>query len=128
MYTKQPGYQELDIRAYDHWSMDARQDSWFTASSLHAVIESLENKPKWVTIISDNGPHYHNADLMMILGNWLEWYQINVKKSIKTSRVMLLCFIIISHAPKWFCLLLLPALFHLMLMLHFLNYKILVLN
>ncbi|UZO17188.1 uncharacterized protein OCT59_008549 [Rhizophagus irregularis] len=50
------------------------------ASSLHAVIESLENKPKWITIISDNGPHYHNADLMMILGNWLEWYQINVKK------------------------------------------------
>ena len=80
MYTKQPGCQELDVHAYDHWSMDARQDSWFTASSLHAVIESLENKPKWITIISDNGPHYHNADLMMILGNWLEWYQINVKK------------------------------------------------
>ncbi|PKY46438.1 hypothetical protein RhiirA4_420645 [Rhizophagus irregularis] len=80
MYTKKSGHQELDIHAYDHWSMDARQDSWFTASSLHAVIESLENKPKWITIISDNGPHYHNADLMMILGNWLEWYQINVKK------------------------------------------------
>ncbi|UZO23638.1 uncharacterized protein OCT59_015970 [Rhizophagus irregularis] len=61
MYTKKSGHQEL-------------------ASSLHAVIESLENKPKWITIISDNGPHYHNADLMMILGNWLLWYQINVKK------------------------------------------------
>ena len=46
MYTKQPGCQELDVRAYDHWSMDAHQDSWFTASSLHAVIESLENKLK----------------------------------------------------------------------------------
>ncbi|CAB5200722.1 uncharacterized protein OCT59_024507 [Rhizophagus irregularis] len=73
IYTKKPGYQELDVHAYDYWSMDACQDSWFTASSLHhAVIESLENKPKWITIISDNGPHYHNTDLMMILGNWLE--------------------------------------------------------
>ena len=44
------------------------------------MIESLEDKPKWVTFISDNGPHYHNADLMMILRYWLEWYQINVKK------------------------------------------------
>ncbi|PKB96579.1 hypothetical protein RhiirA5_470704 [Rhizophagus irregularis] len=69
MYTKKSGHQELNIHAYDHWSMDTHQDSWFTASSLHAVIESLENKPKWITIISDNGPHYHNADLIMILGN-----------------------------------------------------------
>jgi hypothetical protein len=80
MYTKKLEFQNLEIHAYDHWSMDARQDSWFTASSLHAVIESLENKPKWIIIISDNGPHYHNADLMMILRHWLEWYQINIKK------------------------------------------------
>ena len=60
--------------------MDAHQDFWFIASSLHAVIESLENKPKWITIISNNGPHYYNTDLIMILGNWLEWYQINIKK------------------------------------------------
>jgi hypothetical protein len=44
------------------------------------VVESLENKPKWIIIISDNGSHYHNADLMMILRHWLEWYQINIKK------------------------------------------------
>ncbi len=80
MYTKRLESQELDVHAYDHWSIDARQDSWFTASSLHAVIESLENKPKWISIISNNGPYYHNADLMIILSHWLEWYQINVKK------------------------------------------------
>src|SRR4051794_20341165 len=48
--------------------------------TVHAVIESLENKPKWIIIISDNGLYYHNANLMMILGHWLDWYQINVKK------------------------------------------------
>ncbi|CAB4411505.1 unnamed protein product [Rhizophagus irregularis] len=32
------------------------QDAWFTASSLHAVIESLETKPEWITFLSDNGP------------------------------------------------------------------------
>ena len=43
MYTKKLESHKLEINAYDHWSMDAHQDSWFTASSLHAVIESLEN-------------------------------------------------------------------------------------
>ncbi|GES97155.1 hypothetical protein GLOIN_2v1790442 [Rhizophagus clarus] len=33
-----------------------------TASSLHGVIETLKRKPKSVTIISDNGGHYHNTD------------------------------------------------------------------
>ncbi|PKK61648.1 hypothetical protein RhiirC2_856133 [Rhizophagus irregularis] len=65
IYIKKPGYQELDVHAYDHWSMDACQDSWFTANFITSCY---------------NGPYYHNADLMMILGNWLKWYQINVKK------------------------------------------------
>jgi len=26
----------------------------------------LNPKPEWITFISDNGPHYHNADLMII--------------------------------------------------------------
>ena len=47
---------------------------------MHAVIESLEIKPEWITFISDNGPHYHNADLMLILEHWNEWYNITVKK------------------------------------------------
>ena len=72
MYTKKLESQKLEINAYDHWSMDAHQDFWFTAFSLHAMIESLENKPKWVIIILDNGPHYYNADLIMILRYWLE--------------------------------------------------------
>jgi len=46
MYIKRLKSQELDVHVYDYWSMDARQDSWFTAFSLYAVIESLENKPK----------------------------------------------------------------------------------
>ncbi|GET51900.1 hypothetical protein GLOIN_2v1880126 [Rhizophagus irregularis DAOM 181602=DAOM 197198] len=69
-----------ETKIFDHWSADTCQDAWFTASSLHAVIESLEVKPDWVTFLSDNGPHYHNADLMLILGHWNEWYNISVKK------------------------------------------------
>ncbi|RIB00827.1 hypothetical protein C2G38_2232810, partial [Gigaspora rosea] len=33
-------------------------------------------QPEWVVFISDNGPHYHNADLMLIMGRWKEWYNI----------------------------------------------------
>jgi len=79
VYTRKSDRQ-LDVQAYDHWSADPCQDAWFTASSLHAVIESLEIKPEWITFISDNGPHYHNADLMLILGHWNEWYNITVRK------------------------------------------------
>ena len=80
VYTRKVNSLELDIQAHDHWSNDSRQDAWFTASSLHAVIESMEKKPEWVSIISDNGGHYHNADLMMILRYWPDWYGIWPKK------------------------------------------------
>ena len=30
--------------------------------------------------MSDNGGHYHNADLMMIMSFWPEWYNVRVKK------------------------------------------------
>ena len=80
VYTRKTNSLELDIQAHDHWSNDSRQDAWFTASSLHAVIESMEKKPEWVSIISDNGGHYHNADLMMILRYWPDWYGIWPKK------------------------------------------------
>jgi hypothetical protein len=45
LYTKNQE-DTLEINAYDHWSNDTKQDAWFTASSLHAVITSLEKKPK----------------------------------------------------------------------------------
>jgi hypothetical protein len=80
LYTKNQHTNNFDINAFDHWSGDTKQDAWFTASSLHGVIETLEKKPKFVTIISDNGGHYHNTELMIILSHWKEWYDICVKK------------------------------------------------
>ena len=50
------------------------------ASSLHTVMENLEKKPKWITIVSDNGRHYHNTELMMIMGYWKEWYNIHPRR------------------------------------------------
>ena len=72
VYTTQSNSTKLRIQAFDHWSMDSRQDSLFTASSLHAVIETLDPKPESVIIMSDNGGHYHNVNLMMIMGYWPE--------------------------------------------------------
>jgi len=46
VYTRKANSHELDIQAHDHWSNDPCQDTWFTASSLHAVIESMEKKPE----------------------------------------------------------------------------------
>ena len=79
VYTKNSETHNINIQAFDHWSNDTKQDAWFTASSLHSVIETLEKKPTWVTIISDNGPHYHNTELMIILSYWKEWYGISIK-------------------------------------------------
>jgi hypothetical protein len=47
--------------------MYSYQDSWFTASLLYAIIETLDPKPELVIIMSDNRVHYHNVDLMMIM-------------------------------------------------------------
>ena len=46
LYTKSKENSEINIQAIDHWSTDARQDAWFSASSLHSVIENLDIKPK----------------------------------------------------------------------------------
>jgi len=78
MYTK-PENENLNVAAFDHWSADTRQDAWFTASSLHAVFDVMSKKPKWVTLISDNGPHYHNSEMMLIMAHWKDWYDIEVK-------------------------------------------------
>ncbi|RHZ74371.1 hypothetical protein Glove_225g8 [Diversispora epigaea] len=83
LYIKDQNTNNLNIKAFDHWSGDTKQDAWFTAFSLHGVIESLERKPKSVTIISDNGEHYHNIELMIILSYWKEWYNICITHAIK---------------------------------------------
>ncbi|GBB91444.1 hypothetical protein RclHR1_18760002 [Rhizophagus clarus] len=80
VYTKSSDYGNLDIAAYDHWSEDTKQDAWFTASSFHAVFDAMPNKPKWIIIISDNGPHYHNTEMMIILSHWKDWYNVEIKK------------------------------------------------
>ncbi|GES72774.1 hypothetical protein GLOIN_2v1767687 [Rhizophagus clarus] len=80
VYTKTPNSTKLQVQAFDHWSPDTRQDSWFTASSLNAVLETLDSRPESVIIMSDNGGHYHNADLMMIMAFWPKWYNVKVKK------------------------------------------------
>lgn len=40
----------------------------------------MPKKPKWIIIISDNGPHYHNTEMMIILSHWKDWYNIEIKK------------------------------------------------
>ena len=68
----------LNVSAYDHWSTDTKQDAWFTASCFEAMFNNIEKKPKWIKIISDNGPHYHNSELMTIVAHWFDWYNIEV--------------------------------------------------
>ncbi|UZO13203.1 uncharacterized protein OCT59_004708 [Rhizophagus irregularis] len=80
VYTKNMEQNQLDVQVFDHWSNDTCQDAWFTASSLHTVIETLNPKPKWVTIMSDNGMHYHCTELMLIIAHWKEWYNIIPRK------------------------------------------------
>ena len=54
-------------RIDDHWSTDTKQNTWFTALSFDAVFETLDPKPRWIKIFSDNGGHYHNSELMTII-------------------------------------------------------------
>jgi len=46
IYTKNPKNNNLNMQAFDHWSGDTWQNGWFTASSLHSVIETLKQKSK----------------------------------------------------------------------------------
>jgi len=50
------------------------------ASSFYTIIEFIEKKSEWVSIISNNRGHYYNADLMIILKYWSDWYGIWLKK------------------------------------------------
>ncbi|EXX59633.1 uncharacterized protein OCT59_017627 [Rhizophagus irregularis] len=69
MFRKKENCEELEIRAYDHWSTDTKQNAWFTASSFEAVFETIKHKPKWIRIMSDNGAHYHSSELMAIIAH-----------------------------------------------------------
>lgn len=72
--------EELELTAYDHWSNDTKQDAWFTASSFDLVFSTLSPKPKWIKVITDNGPHYHCSELMVIAANWHDWYGIEIRE------------------------------------------------
>ncbi|GES91502.1 hypothetical protein GLOIN_2v1790442 [Rhizophagus clarus] len=37
-------------------------------------------KRGWISIISDNSPHYHNSELIIILSHWYDWYEIEIRK------------------------------------------------
>ncbi|PKY61544.1 hypothetical protein RhiirA4_486653, partial [Rhizophagus irregularis] len=80
-------YEELDVQAYDHWSSDTKQDAWFTASCFESVFTTMDPKPLWVKIISDNGGHYHNSELMSIISHWYDWYNIEVRGWIFLSQI-----------------------------------------
>ncbi|GBB91846.1 hypothetical protein RclHR1_19260002 [Rhizophagus clarus] len=69
VYTKNMEQNQLDIQIFDHWSNDTYQDAWFITSSFHTIIETMNPKPKWITIMSDNGMHYHCSELMLIIGH-----------------------------------------------------------
>ena len=72
---------ELIVRAFDHWSDDGKQDAWFTASAFDSVLKQLgADNIKWIKIFSDNGGHYHNSELMVIVSYWKKWYNLNVTK------------------------------------------------
>ena len=58
---------QLNVQAFDHWSTDTKQDAWFTASFFD---ETLDPKPTWIKIFSDNGGHCHNSELMAIVVSW----------------------------------------------------------
>ncbi len=82
LYTKDQNTNNININAFDHWSRNTKQDAQFMVSFLHKVIETLDRKSKYVTIISDNDDHYYNTELMIILSYQKEWYNILVNKQI----------------------------------------------
>ena len=71
--------EKMDVQAYDHWSCDTKQDAWFTASCFEAVFNTINPCPHWIKIISDNGGHYHNSELMAIISHWYDWYGVEVR-------------------------------------------------
>ncbi|GBB95899.1 hypothetical protein RclHR1_02640013 [Rhizophagus clarus] len=74
VFTKKNNCKKIDIRAYDHWLTDTKQDAWFTALSFEAIFKIIKYKSKWIRIISDNRAYYHSSELMAIIAHWNEWY------------------------------------------------------
>ncbi|RIB24654.1 hypothetical protein C2G38_2167970 [Gigaspora rosea] len=52
---------------------------FFGKRAFEVVFEAMEKRPKWIKVISDNGPYYHNSELMSIVRYWHEWYGIEVR-------------------------------------------------
>lgn len=69
----------LNLEVLDHWSSDPTQDAWFTASSFDGLFSTMEKKPLWIEVLSDNGAHYHNKELMMMISQWSKWYNIKIR-------------------------------------------------
>lgn len=69
----------LNLEVLDYWSADLTQDAWFSTSSFDALFSTMEKKPSWIEILSDNGAHYHNKELMMVISQWSKWYNIEVR-------------------------------------------------
>ncbi|RHZ44324.1 hypothetical protein Glove_740g7 [Diversispora epigaea] len=70
---------QLNVQTFDHWSTDTKQDAWFTVSSFDSVFETLDPRPQWIEILSDNGAHYHNSELITTIANWYQWYNIKIR-------------------------------------------------
>ncbi|PKY35041.1 hypothetical protein RhiirB3_395950, partial [Rhizophagus irregularis] len=49
------------------------------ASCFEAVFNTINPRPHWIKIISDNGGHYHNSELMAIISHWYDWYGVEVR-------------------------------------------------
>ncbi|RIB02162.1 hypothetical protein C2G38_2228581 [Gigaspora rosea] len=61
MYTKDPNTNKINVNAFDYWSSDSKQDAWFTASSLHGVLETIEIKPKRIRHNIESGEEIQEA-------------------------------------------------------------------
>ena len=56
-----------------------KHDAVNQASCFEAVFNTINPCPCWIKIISDNGGHYHNSELMAIISHWHDWYGVEVR-------------------------------------------------
>ncbi|RIB13024.1 hypothetical protein C2G38_2199052 [Gigaspora rosea] len=63
VFQKDEDDNNLNINVYDHWSTDTKQGAWFIASCFKAVFMTMDPRPQWIKIISDNGEHHHNSEI-----------------------------------------------------------------
>ena len=60
---------QLNVQTFNYWSTDTKQDAWFTILSFDSVFETLDPRPQWIEILSDNGAHYYNSELITTIAN-----------------------------------------------------------